>query len=122
MSKPIQFDPAKADELAAVFRTWLTGSDSEKRSAKEKLREACVLVIGLPNPRFVTRETHWPCHVFDANGLQWNDMLWVDLETGEGEQAERDEHGVRLVRGVKFATRIVQLATPVLVKPIKEPT
>lgn len=66
-----------------------------------------------------TRKNTPPCRVLDANGLEWPNIRWVNLETGEAEQCLLDERGHKYVVGFEIATHIVKLATPVLLKPIK---
>jgi hypothetical protein len=67
-----------------------------------------------------TAEGYAPCKVFDANGLEWRDLAWVDSDTGEGEQLLRDEGGNWMVDRPKgeVCRAMVRLATPVLVKPM----
>jgi hypothetical protein len=59
--------------------------------------------------------------VFDANGLEWRDLTWVDSDTGEAEQLLRDEGGNFMVDRIKqeVCRAIVRLARPVLVKPME---
>ena len=68
-----------------------------------------------------TAKTHAPCRVYDANGLEWKHLRSVDTETGEAEQCVLDGDGRKVVnmqRG-EIQTKMVKLATPVLIVPIK---
>jgi hypothetical protein len=70
----------------------------------------------------VTRKTHpGGCNVFDANGLQWNALRWVNTETGEAEQCVLDANGQKQLDATmkSLLTQKVTLATPVLLMPIK---
>lgn len=69
-----------------------------------------------------TAETHAPCQVFDANGLEWRYMLWVDTETGEGEQCITDDDGKFQLNVYKTEVlkRRVVLPSPVLLVPIEK--
>jgi hypothetical protein len=68
----------------------------------------------------VTRETHpGGCNVFDANGLQWKSLRWVNTETGEADQCVLDANGQKqLDASMKsLLTQKVTLALPVLIVP-----
>lgn len=80
------------------------------------------LEIVSPDPNIVTAQTHGRCAVFDANGLEWKAMRWVNRETGEGEQCVLDENGRKQVNVAarEIVTQRVRLATPILLVPIKE--
>lgn len=66
-----------------------------------------------------SRENMPPCNMFDANGLEWKYMRWIDTETGEGEQIVTDENGVKQINPYRTAvlTQRVQLPAPVLLVP-----
>lgn len=66
-----------------------------------------------------TPATHGPCYVFDANGLRWERIRWVDTETGEAEQTVLDDLGQVLVDYERrcVVTQRVRLAAPVLLMP-----
>jgi hypothetical protein len=56
----------------------------------------------------VTRKTHpGGCTVFDANGLEWKALRWVNTETGEAEQCVLDANGFKqLDASMKILTDI----------------
>jgi len=58
------------------------------------------------------------CQVFDANGLQWHHMRWLDTETGEGEQAVVDADGAKQLNAerTELLVQHVKLAALVLLK------
>lgn len=63
-----------------------------------------------------TVKTHWAHHVFDANGLEWKGIVWVDTETGEAEQVELPS---RLNEAMTDVVRHrLTLAAPVLLVPM----
>lgn len=68
-----------------------------------------------------TAQNSAPCQVFDANGLEWKYMRWVNTETGEGEQCVMEADGRKRVNATwdGVATQQVKLAAPVLLMPIK---
>lgn len=68
-----------------------------------------------------TAKTHAPCRVYDANGLEWKHLRWVDTETGEAEQCVLDNEGRKVVNQERtgLATTIVRMPVPVLIVPIK---
>ena len=67
-----------------------------------------------------TAQNSAPCRVFDANGLEWKHMRWVDTETGEGEQCVLDDNGQKQLNAHRDAvlTQAVKLAAPVLIMPM----
>lgn len=60
-----------------------------------------------------------PCRVYDANGLEWKYLRWVDTETGEAVQLVLDDQGRKQLTPDKteVLTRPVKLATPVVIVP-----
>jgi hypothetical protein len=64
-----------------------------------------------------------PCKVFDANGLEWKYMRWVNTETGEGEQVVVNAQGERQLNETRNAvlTQMVKMAAPVTLVPIEMP-
>jgi len=68
----------------------------------------------------ITRGTHGCGKVYDANGLEWKYLRWVDTETGEAEQCVVDENGQKqldeTMRAIKV--QIVKLPTPILWVPL----
>jgi hypothetical protein len=67
----------------------------------------------------VTPKTHGTGKVFDANGLEWNHLLWVDTETGKAEQIVVDCNGAKQLNADRTAvlTQEVTLPAPVLFVP-----
>jgi hypothetical protein len=67
----------------------------------------------------ITARTHGTGKVYDANGLEWKFLRWVDTETGEAEQYVLDENGQKQLdasmKGV--LTQIVQIPKPILWAP-----
>ena|SRR3990167_2206178 len=99
--------------LADTFKVWLSSTSQEARDkAAERLRVSGVYVA--PLPHIVTRYTHHECRVYDANGLEWRRLRWVNTETGQAEQMNVDAEGQRML-----GSQIVSLALPVLIVPIK---
>lgn len=63
-----------------------------------------------------------PSLVIDANGLEWKRIIWVDTETGDGEQYAVDEQGKRIINAAMtdIVKHAVKLAAPVLIVPATE--
>ncbi len=67
----------------------------------------------------ITRKTHGTGRVFDANGLEWKRLRWVDTETGNAEQIVVDSNGSMQLNADRTAvlTQEVTLPLPVLFVP-----
>lgn len=58
-----------------------------------------------------------PVRVFDGYGVEWEDLAWVDDETGEAEQYLRNESGFFYLAEPE-GTRPVNLASQRLILPL----
>jgi len=67
----------------------------------------------------VSRKTHVSVRIFDANGLEWRRLVWLDTETGEAEQLVLDDQGSYRYSPIENRplSTLVRLATPVLIMP-----
>lgn len=62
------------------------------------------------------RQRLGPARVFDANGLEWEDVAWCDARTGEVCVLVRDEDGLVADDGTgHVVTRLERTAAPLLV-------
>jgi hypothetical protein len=67
----------------------------------------------------VTPKTHGTGKVFDANGLEWHHLRWVDTQTGKAEQMILDSEGRKQLNEAKngVMSQEVTLPAPVLFVP-----
>lgn len=69
----------------------------------------------------ITAEQHAPCRIYDANGLEWKHLRWVNTETGEAERIVKTLDGGYVVdeRSHSILTEIIHIAAPVLMQPMR---
>jgi hypothetical protein len=67
----------------------------------------------------ITLRTHGTGKVYDANGLEWKQLRWVDTETGEAEQYILDANGAKQLDASmkEVLTQIVTIPKPILWVP-----
>lgn len=83
--------------------------------------DALISELKAKQGRRITAETHAPCRIIDANGLEWKHLRWVDLDTGEAEQLVQASDGMWSITadGKHVETFLQHLKTPITVVPLE---
>ena len=45
-------------------------------------------------PKNIFEKMGGNCRIFDGKGREWDDLFWLDTETGRGKQFRKDSRGV----------------------------